>query len=122
MDCIPNLYINQAYCKGMGEIMYIETRCPVHSKQLYGNGQTSTHHLFKCPDCDYSGGDGAVREDLPERYNELEAENKRLKEALKLTIDRWRLIGRKIWDTKVKVSILELGRQLEKDVEEILKG
>lgn len=66
----------------MGEIMYIEIRCPVHNKPLYSNGQTSTHSLFKCPDCDYSGGDGAVRDDLPERYNELEAENKRLKKAI----------------------------------------
>ena len=46
----------------------------------------------------------------------------KLQEALQLTIDRWRLIGRKIWDTKVRVSILELERQLEKDVEQILKG
>ena len=53
---------------------------------------------------------------------QLEAENKRLKEALKLIIDRWRLIGRKVWDTKVKISILELERQLEKDVEQVLKG
>ena len=52
----------------------------------------------------------------------LETENKRLKEALQLTVDRWRLIGRKIWDTKVQVSILELARQLEKDVEQILRG
>ena len=52
----------------------------------------------------------------------LEVENRRLKEALQLMIDRWRLIGRKIWDTKVQVSIFELGRQLEKDVEQVLKG
>ena len=55
-------------------------------------------------------------------WEDAEERSKRLEEALKLMIDRWRLIGREIWDTKVKVSIFELGRQLEKDVEEILKG
>ena len=64
--------------------MYIEIRCPVHNKPLYGNGQTSTHNLFKCPDCDYDGGEGAVRQDLPERYNELEAENHKLKLTMQL--------------------------------------
>lgn len=54
-------------------------------------------------------------EDAEDRCDELE-------EALKLTIDTWRLIGHKIWDTKIKVTILELERQLEKDVEQILKG
>ena len=57
-----------------------------------------------------------------DEFEKLEAENHKLEKALKLIIDRWRLIGRKIWDTKVKVSIFELERQLEKDVEEILKG
>lgn len=54
-------------------------------------------------------------DDAEERCNKLE-------EALKLTISRWRLIGREIWDAKVRVSILELERQLEKDVEQILYG
>lgn len=67
--------------------MYIEVRCPVHNKPLYGNGQTSTHNLFKCPFCDYDGGEGAVRYDLPERYKELEAENQRLRKALQWWID-----------------------------------
>lgn len=65
--------------------MYIVTRCPVHNKPLYGNGQTSTHNLFKCPDCDYSGdGPGAVRHDLPERFIALEAENEKLKRTMRL--------------------------------------
>lgn len=70
----------------------MESRCPVHNKPLYGNGQTATHHKFKCPDCDYSGdGPGAVRHDLPERYMvlaaklaELEVENAQLKVDLKM--------------------------------------
>ena len=62
--------------------------------------------------------DGYVPPDVPN----IEDRCNKLEKALKLTIDRWRLIGRKIWDTKVKVSIFELGRQLEKDIEEILKG
>lgn len=59
--------------------MYIEVKCPIHNKPLYGNGQTSTHKLFKCPDCDYDGGEGVVRQDLPERFIALETENKKLR-------------------------------------------
>lgn len=60
--------------------MLIVCRCPIHNKPLYGNGQTSTHNLFKCPDCDYTGeGPGAVRHDLPERYNKLETALKEIK-------------------------------------------
>lgn len=60
--------------------------------------------------------------DCYKQQKSLEDRCDKLEDALKLTIDRWRLIGRKIWDTKVRVSILELQRQLEKDVEQILKG
>lgn len=74
--------------------MYIEVRCPVHNKPLYGNGQTSTHNLFKCPDCDYDGGVGAVREDLPERfmalatkYSKLKVENQKMRNALQAWVD-----------------------------------
>jgi hypothetical protein len=74
--------------------MYIEVRCPVHNKPLYGNGQTSTHILFKCPDCDYDGGEGAVRHDLPERfialarqYSKLKAENEKLKISIECVIE-----------------------------------
>lgn len=64
--------------------MLIVERCPKHNKPLYGNGQTDTHMLSKCPDCDYAGdGPGAVRHDLPERYMALKAENERLVETIR---------------------------------------
>ena len=66
--------------------MYIVSTCPTHGKVLEYWKETDTHTLFKCPDCDYTG-EGVVHRDLPEKYNKLKAENKRLRRALQAWID-----------------------------------
>ena len=115
--------------KKVREILVTALQCPgykINEKDLYEIKKLcdcldtiiSTMKLHAGDCCSLNNEFGLFRghwEDAEERCEKLE-------KALKLTIDRWRLIGRKVWDTKVKVSILELERQLERDVEEILKG
>lgn len=71
--------------------------------------------VLQCPGYNINKGGLYEIKKLCDRLDKVE-------ESLKLTIDRWRLIGRKIWDTKTQVSVLELQRQLEKDIKQILKG
>jgi len=60
--------------------MYQIVVCPKHKKALVFYKDTDTHSLFKCPDCDYVDYPGVVHRDLPEKYMNLKAENKRLRE------------------------------------------
>lgn len=65
--------------------MYQIVVCPKHKKALVFYKDTDTHSLFKCPDCDYVCYPGVVHRDLPEKYMNLKAENKKLeKRNLKL--------------------------------------
>ena len=62
--------------------MYQIIKCPEHKIEVVGCGKTDTHYLFKCPRCNYKP-EGAVREDLPQRYNALKSSHEELVEACK---------------------------------------
>lgn len=63
--------------------MYMVVKCPKHLKDLVFFKDTATHSLFKCPVCDYVDYPGVVHKDLPEKYQQLQAENEKLKELQK---------------------------------------
>lgn len=64
--------------------MYQVITCPIHGETLVFWKNTPTHSLFRCPQtsCNYVDYPGVVHRDLPERYNKLQAENKRLNEFI----------------------------------------
>ena len=57
--------------------MFHRIICPNDQSELDFWKETDTHHVFKCPVCDYVR-QGAVRHDLPERFEQLKAVNKQL--------------------------------------------
>lgn len=67
--------------------MYMVIKCPKHQKALVFYKETSTHSLFKCPDCDYVDYPGVVHNNLPDKYNDLKFENKCLREAYDILVD-----------------------------------
>ena len=67
--------------------MLTTIRCPKHHEVLVFYKDTPTHKLFKCPICDYVEFPGVVHDDLPEKYINLQAENKLLRDALEIAID-----------------------------------
>ena len=62
---------NGIYETAKGKIMFHKVVCPSDQSELDFWKKTDTHHVFKCPVCDYVH-QGAVRHDLPERFKQLQ--------------------------------------------------
>jgi len=69
----------------------------------------ATYSIFKCPDYDYTGGDGVVHPDLPEKYNKLQAENEEQKRKLRFyyNIFGGRRESQQVVDLQIKIERLE---------------
>lgn len=96
--------------------MLMICKCPKHNKNLVYWKDTSTHKIFKCPECDYTGK-GVVHHDLPERYNRLVERIKELEVGIECAIEdlkAWHCLSDDIQKCNIERFV--------KDFENTLKG